>query len=470
MSDIKQLEEVSVDGKDYVVITFENGNTTYVETNDFYNWYNGGEFGDVGFSADLDHEAFFDALVARAMLPDRSKEITYDFDITTDSQFNVDETQALIAGAQINAAAGDEYLSTDVYPVNGEIPEQNKPLIEDAINSAITSVGSIDEVPENAVAAYEDGEFVGYILSSDLEQINNDYGTDATQAAAGALGYEFPESTEEVVDVAADTTADEEPTIGDVLSSIGDTLGDLVGNISIDLPTITPSPEDTIADILGPGVGVISPSGGVSPGTFDPGDWSVYVPGVPGLPSTSPNTIIGTVEEVAGQIEDAISNPGSVLSDIGDTIGDVVSDPAGAIESAVDAIGGSISVDDAGNVILGGAIVDAVMGGGSSGGSPIVSTVEEAASDVVGGLSLGGIEEDDTGVSVTIGDAGSFENEAEDVIGGVTEDTPLETLFSGGGGYKDFMKSTYQYIEPYKPVSLQPLITQPYNPNKGMLV
>jgi len=279
------------------------------------------------------------------------------------------------------------------------------------------------------------------VLEPLFQQVNELYGQEVASSLMNQFGYEYSdlfasESTEtpqeEVVDVAADTTADEEPTIGDFVSSVGDTLGDIVGNISIDLPTITPSPEDTIADILGPGVGVISPSGGVSPGTFDPGDWSVYVPGIPGLPSTSPNTIIGTVDEIAGQIEDAISDPGSVLSDIGDTIGDIVSDPAGAIESAVDAIGGSVSVDDAGNVILGGAIVDAVTGNGSSGGTPVVAP--EPSVEDVGGLAIGGY--DDQQPDVVLGgqvDSGEFTNQ-EEVIGGLlTGGTAAAT--GGGLGY-----------------------------------
>lgn len=96
----------------------------------------------------------------------------------------------------------DPYLQQDAYPVNGEIPEQPSLLIEDAYSSIIQSVESEADIPEGAVAVYEDGELSGYTFPALIEAVNSRYGADAAQAAAGALGYEFE-------DLYAPTVADQ---------------------------------------------------------------------------------------------------------------------------------------------------------------------------------------------------------------------------------------------------------------------
>ena len=171
----------------------------------------------------------------------------------------------------------------------------------------------------------------------------------------------------------------------------------------------------------------------ITPSTMGtPGSWRVFLPGmIPGLPSSP--TIIGTIEDI-------LSAPGEVLSDLWSQIEARVQDPVGYLE---DILNGNLDPD--GLVTVGGIsavvseIIDDLFEGDPNNVDP---TTGEQTGD---GTSVGGAGEDtDTDEELNLSDddtttqvGGSDQviygdpNEPQQVLGGAGDDTVSE---GGGGG------------------------------------
>lgn len=170
----------------------------------------------------------------------------------------------------------------------------------------------------------------------------------------------------------------------------------------------------------------------ITPSTMGtPGSWRVFLPGmIPGLPSSP--TIIGTIEDI-------LSAPGDVLSDLWNQIEARVQDPVGYLE---DLLNGNLDPD--GLVTVGGIsavvgeIIDDLFGGDPNNVDP--STGEQNGD----GTSVGGAGEDantDEELNLRDDDAtqvgGSDQviygdpNEQQQIIGGAGGDDVVE---GGGGG------------------------------------
>lgn len=172
--------------------------------------------------------------------------------------------------------------------------------------------------------------------------------------------------------------------------------------IAENVPEITP--QSIFDEYIGAGVGVNLPTGAPI------GSGTVFVPGIPGLPSSSPNMVIGTVDEVMQDILEG-NLPG--------VIGDIAEDPVGGIEAAVEG-----AADDAEEVTLGdllGSGVDLGIG-------------DDEVSDIF-------TEEGQT----TDYGAGLNDGETEDILAGVGGATATATgteVQRPSGDFTGFMAST----------------------------
>jgi|11BtaG_2_1085332.scaffolds.fasta_scaffold08589_2 hypothetical protein len=141
--------------------------------------------------------------------------------------------------------------------------------------------------------------------------------------------------------------------------------------IAENAPEITP--QSIFDEYIGAGVGVNLPTGAPI------GSGTVFIPGIPGLPSSSPNMVIGTVEEV---LEDILAGnlPG--------VIGDIAEDPVGGIQGV---IGGA--VDDAQEVTAGDLLGDVDLLLGDDEGIDSVFDEPGQRTDYGGGLNDGETED-----------------------------------------------------------------------------
>ena len=140
--------------------------------------------------------------------------------------------------------------------------------------------------------------------------------------------------------------------------------------IAENVPEITP--QSIFDEYIGAGVGVNLPTGAPI------GSGTVFIPGIPGLPSSSPNMVIGTVEEV---LEDILEGrlPG--------VLGDIAEDPVGGIQGVIEGV-----TDDAQEVTVGDLLGDADLFLGDDEGINSVFEEPGQRTDYGGGLNDGETE------------------------------------------------------------------------------
>lgn len=144
------------------------------------------------------------------------------------------------------------------------------------------------------------------------EQIENAGGWDQwleqqeVEGATEAVTEGVSSAVQDAIDAARDALPDD--------ASVESILDWIAENI----PEITP--QSIFDEYIGAGVGINLPTGAPI------GSGTVFIPGIPGLPSSSPNMVIGTVEEV---LEDILAGnlPG--------VIGDIAEDPVGGIQRVI---------------------------------------------------------------------------------------------------------------------------------------
>jgi len=187
--------------------------------------------------------------------------------------------------------------------------------------------------------------------------------------------------------------------------------------IAENVPEITP--QSIFDEYIGAGVGVNLPTGSPI------GSGTVFIPGIPGLPSSSPNMVIGTVDEVMGDILEG-NLPG--------VIGDIAEDPVGGIGAVV---GGA--TDDAQEVTLGDLLGSGVdLGIGDDDEVSDIFTEEGQTTDYGGGLNDG---------------------ETEDVlagVGGATAAAARTGVQRPSGDFTPFMATTG-----YQAVAVPGMVTSP---------
>jgi len=202
--------------------------------------------------------------------------------------------------------------------------------------------------------------------------------------AAG--GYQqWLESQEEgtsVEDVVESVTEGVSNTVRDAVQAARDALPDsasiedILDWIAENAPTVTP--QSIFDEYIGAGVGVNLPTGAPI------GSGTVFIPGIPGLPSSSPNMVIGTVDEVLGDI---------LSGELPGILGDIAEDPLGGLGAAVqgaaddaeatlgDLLGADLSFDEEGQTTdYGGGLntgeeQEDVFGGVGGGGTAPAATV-----------------------------------------------------------------------------------------------
>jgi hypothetical protein len=249
--------------------------------------------------------------------------------------------------------------------------------------------------------------------------------SDVIQEIEDAGGYDNwvasqedpPTPITDVVEGAVDTvTEGVVTTVQDALTAAQDALPDgataqeILDWIAENVPEITP--QSIFDEYIGAGVGVNLPTGAPI------GSGTVFIPGIPGLPSSSPNMVIGTVEEV---LEDILAGnlPG--------VIGDIAEDPVGGIQGV---IGGA--VDDAQEVTAGDLLGDVDLLLGDDEGIDSVFDEPGQRTDYGGGLNDGETEDILAGVGGAAASAG----------GGTTIQKP-------SGDFTPFMKRL-----DYRPVAI----------------
>jgi hypothetical protein len=141
--------------------------------------------------------------------------------------------------------------------------------------------------------------------------------------------------------------------------------------IAENAPQITP--QSIFDEYIGAGVGVNLPTGAPI------GSGTVFIPGIPGLPSSSPNMVIGTVEEVLQDILDG-NLPG--------VLGDIAEDPVGGIGAAIEG-----AADDAQEVTTGDLLGDVDLFLGDEEGIDSVFEEPGQTTDYGGGLNDGETED-----------------------------------------------------------------------------
>ena len=141
--------------------------------------------------------------------------------------------------------------------------------------------------------------------------------------------------------------------------------------IAENAPQITP--QSIFDEYIGAGVGVNLPTGAPI------GSGTVFIPGIPGLPSSSPNMVIGTVEEVLQDILDG-NLPG--------VLGDIAEDPVGGIGAAIEG-----AADDAQEVTAGDLLGDVDLFLGDEEGIDSIFEEPGQTTDYGGGLNDGETED-----------------------------------------------------------------------------
>jgi hypothetical protein len=162
-------------------------------------------------------------------------------------------------------------------------------------------------------------------------------------------------------------------------------VGAILDWIAENVPEITP--QSIFDEYIGAGVGVNLPTGAPI------GSGTVFVPGIPGLPSSSPNMVIGTVDEVMQDILDG-NLPG--------VLGDIAEDPVGGIQAVVEG-----AVDDAEEVTAGDLLGDVDLLLGDDEGIDSVFDEPGQRTDYGGGLNDGESEDILAGVGGATAAAGT---------------------------------------------------------------
>ena len=235
-------------------------------------------------------------------------------------------------------------------------PSNLDPETVRAINSAVEGYNSsqLQQVGQEIVDA---GGFDQWLASQEQEE-----GTtisDVVEGATEAVTEGVSSAVQDAIDAARDALPDD--------ASVESILDWIAENV----PTITP--QSIFDEYIGAGVGVNLPTGAPI------GSGTVFIPGIPGLPSSSPNMVIGTVDEVMGDILEG-NLPG--------VIGDIAEDPVGGIGAAIEG-----AVDDAEEVTLGDLLgSDVDLGIGDDEVSDIF-TEEGQTTDYGGGLNNGETED-----------------------------------------------------------------------------
>ena len=236
------------------------------------------------------------------------------------------------------------------------------------------------------------------------EQIENAGGWDQwleqqeVEGATEAVTEGVSSAVQDAIDAARDALPDD--------ASVESILDWIAENI----PEITP--QSIFDEYIGAGVGINLPTGAPI------GSGTVFIPGIPGLPSSSPNMVIGTVEEV---LEDILAGnlPG--------VIGDIAEDPVGGIQRVIRG-----AVDDAQEVTADDLLGDADLFLGDDEGINSVFDEPGQRTDYGGGLNDGETEDILAGVGGAAASAG----------GGATVQKP-------SGDFTPFMKRL-----DYRPVAI----------------
>lgn len=320
---------------------------------------------------------------------------------------------------ELQRVAGDgDLLDEDT----GETPRGSldPSLTEESVWDMLTSImagrqGTIQGLDPEIIEA----------LETSVEGLNDDELRAVAAEIVAAGGYDNwvagqedpPTPITDVVEGAVDTvTEGVVTTVQDALTAAQDALPDgataqeILDWIAENVPEITP--QSIFDEYIGAGVGVNLPTGAPI------GSGTVFIPGIPGLPSSSPNMVIGTVEEV---LEDILAGnlPG--------VIGDIAEDPVGGIQGV---IGGA--VDDAQEVTAGDLLGDVDLLLGDDEGIDSVFDEPGQRTDYGGGLNDGETEDILAGVGGAADSAG----------GGATVQKP-------SGDFTPFMKRL-----DYRPVAI----------------
>jgi len=207
-------------------------------------------------------------------------------------------------------------------------------------------------------------------LEQDVEEEQETPIADAVEQATEAVTDGVSSAVQDAIDAAKDALPDD--------ASVESILDWIAENI----PEITP--QSIFDEYIGAGVGVNLPTGAPI------GSGTVFVPGIPGLPSSSPNMVIGTVDEVMQDILEG-NLPG--------VLGDIAEDPVGGIEAAVEGV-----TDDAEEVTLGDLLGSGVdLGIGDDDEISDIFTEEGQTTDYGGGLNDGETED----ILAAVGGAGA---------------------------------------------------------------
>jgi len=193
---------------------------------------------------------------------------------------------------------------------------------------------------------------------------------DAVEQATEAVTEGVSSVVQDAIDAAKDALPDD--------ASVESILDWIAENV----PEITP--QSIFDEYIGAGVGVNLPTGAPI------GSGTVFIPGIPGLPSSSPNMVIGTVDEVMQDILEG-NLPG--------VIGDIAEDPVGGIEAVVEGV-----TDDAEEVTLGDLLGSGVdLGIGDDDEVSDIFTEEGQTTDYGAGLNDGETED----ILAAVGGAGA---------------------------------------------------------------
>jgi len=239
------------------------------------------------------------------------------------------------------------------------------------------------------------------VLQDEQMRVLNNSGIGAVAeqiAAAGgwdqwlASQEDPPTPITDVVEGAVDTVTEGITTVQDAINAAlaaisgGDTdeeddrstVEQVLDWIAENAPEITP--QSIFDEYIGAGVGVNLPTGAPI------GSGTVFIPGIPGLPSSSPNMVIGTVEEV---LEDILAGnlPG--------VLGDIAEDPVGGIQEVIEGV-----TDDAQEVTAGDLLGDVDLLLGDDEGIDSVFEEPGQRTDYGGGLNDGETEDILAGVGV----------------------------------------------------------------------
>ena len=301
------------------------------------------------------------------------------------------------------------WLEEQAFAVWNGFVQQIAQYIEDLDDDDIDRVYLAEELQEleDLFNQYEAGEITKEeFLSFEPEFIFDvpgatDYWNflqEEVEGATEAVTEGVSSAVQDAIDAARDALPDD--------ASVESILDWIAENI----PEITP--QSIFDEYIGAGVGINLPTGAPI------GSGTVFIPGIPGLPSSSPNMVIGTVEEV---LEDILAGnlPG--------VIGDIAEDPIGGIQRVIRG-----AVDDAQEVTADDLLGDADLFLGDDEGIDSVFDEPGQRTDYGGGLNDGETEDILAGVGGAAASAG----------GGATVQKP-------SGDFTPFMKRL-----DYRPVAI----------------